>query len=91
VPHLQRKPSEYLGDHLWITSQPAEEFENPRWFNSVFEQFRKTGVAKNFMFATDYPHWDFDSPEEALPTTLSQQELDDILWGAASRLYGLTR
>jgi predicted TIM-barrel fold metal-dependent hydrolase len=91
VPHLQRKPSEYLADHLWITSQPAEEFEHSLWFNSVFEQFKTTGVAKHFMFATDYPHWDFDSPEEALPTTLSQAELDGILSGTATELYGLSR
>jgi predicted TIM-barrel fold metal-dependent hydrolase len=90
VPHLQRKPSEYLADHFYVTSQPAEEFENPLWFNAVFDQLRTTGVSKNFMFATDYPHWDFDSPDEALPTTLSQAELDAILWGTASTLYGLS-
>lgn len=91
VPHLQRKPSEYLADHLWVTSQPAEEFENQLWFSSVHEQFKTTGVADHFMFATDYPHWDFDSPEEALPTALSQAELDAILFGTANDLYGLSR
>jgi predicted TIM-barrel fold metal-dependent hydrolase len=89
VPHVKKRPSEYLRDHLFITSQPAEEFENAAWFDDVYGQFESLGMDDNFMFATDYPHWDFDSPEEALPTTLAPEKLDRMLWGTASKLYGL--
>jgi uncharacterized protein len=89
VPHVKRRPSEYLRDHLFITSQPAEEFENAMWFDDVFGQFESIGMNDNFMFATDYPHWDFDSPEEALPKTLAPEKLDRMLWGTASELYRL--
>ena len=41
------------------------------------------------MFATDYPHWDFDSPDEALPRSLPAETLEDIRWRTANRLYGL--
>jgi predicted TIM-barrel fold metal-dependent hydrolase len=89
VPHLQMKPSEYLARHLWFTSQPAEEFEDARWFADVFGQFQDLGLGDHFMFATDYPHWDFDNPDEAMPD-LPQDALERMIWGTASELYGLT-
>ena len=29
VSHLQRRPSEYMRDHFWFTTQPIEEPEQP--------------------------------------------------------------
>jgi predicted TIM-barrel fold metal-dependent hydrolase len=41
------------------------------------------------MFATDYPHWDFDAPERALPSVV-RGELRDAIMGANARaLYRL--
>jgi predicted TIM-barrel fold metal-dependent hydrolase/nitrite reductase/ring-hydroxylating ferredoxin subunit len=58
VPDLERRPSEYIADHIWCSTQPIDEPENPRHLKRIFEEF---GMG-NILFATDYPHWDFDNP-----------------------------
>ncbi len=67
VPHLKKLPSEYFAEHFWITTQPMEEPENPRHFVEMLEQ--APWMQDRLMFSTDYPHWDFDAPDEALPKT----------------------
>jgi predicted TIM-barrel fold metal-dependent hydrolase len=41
------------------------------------------------MFATDYPHWDFDAPDMALPTGLDADLKRNILAENARILYKL--
>lgn len=89
VPHLDRRPSEYLRDHFWFTTQPIEEPQDPRWINALVDQFDRSGMAEKLMFSSDYPHWDFDSPDEALPSSLPVDVRSRILAGNASALYGI--
>ena len=65
VPHLKRKPSEYLAEHFWVTTQPMEEPPVPEQFLEMLDM--APWMQDRLMFATDYPHWDFDNPLEALP------------------------
>ncbi|HEY7202263.1 MAG TPA: amidohydrolase family protein [Candidatus Dormibacteraeota bacterium] len=48
-------------------------------------------LADRLLFATDYPHWDFDSPAQSLPGELSKEARAAILAGNACDLYGLPR
>ena len=41
------------------------------------------------MFATDYPHWDFDTPANSLPRGLSEVQRHKVFAGNAIELYGL--
>jgi predicted TIM-barrel fold metal-dependent hydrolase len=41
------------------------------------------------MFATDYPHWDFDAPDQAFPVRLPNDLKDRILRDNAYALYRL--
>jgi hypothetical protein len=40
-----------------------------------------------FMFASDYPHWDFDDPLVALPPSLDDARRTKIYSGNARALY----
>jgi predicted TIM-barrel fold metal-dependent hydrolase len=88
VPHLQRRPSEYLADHFWYTTQPMEEPENAAWFDDVLEMFEASGMRDKLMFSSDYPHWDFDEPD-ALSKSVSDDQARRILGENASQLYGI--
>lgn len=86
APYLRRRPSEYMHDHVWFTSQPVEEPDDPEHFLQVLEH---GNLLDRVMFATDYPHWDFDSPKMALPRVFSLEQRANIMAGNACRLYGL--
>jgi predicted TIM-barrel fold metal-dependent hydrolase len=88
VAHLERKPSEYIRDHMWYTTQPMEEPENPKWTESVFASFEASGMADKIMYSSDYPHWDFDEPT-AMPVGLSKEFKRAVIGENASKLYNI--
>jgi predicted TIM-barrel fold metal-dependent hydrolase len=85
VPHLKRAPSEYLREHFWVSTQPMEEAEEP---DHLMETMGWVGF-DHIMFASDYPHWDFDDPLLALPPALDQERRSNILSENARALYRL--
>ncbi|HEY3080250.1 MAG TPA: amidohydrolase family protein [Chloroflexota bacterium] len=86
VPHLKRAPSEYVREHCYWSTQPMEEPHQSRGFLEMLEQL---GLDDNLMFASDYPHWDWDSPEGAFPIRLPDELRDKIYYQNARRLYRL--
>jgi uncharacterized protein len=86
VPHLERLPSEYIREHIYFTTQPVEEPPDPRDFTQLLDDL---AMDDKIMFATDYPHWDFDAPDQAIPTNLPPETRRAILAENARALYGL--
>ena len=82
---LDRRPSDVFREHFWFTTQPIEEPDDPQQLVAALEF---TGMTDRIMFASDYPHWDFDSPAMALPRAVPKELRAKIMAGNACRLYG---
>lgn len=89
VSHLERRPSEYMREHVWFTTQPLEEPENLGETNALFTMFEETGLAERLMYSSDYPHWDFDSPFESITQAHPIERRRRILGENAGKLYGI--
>ncbi|MPZ59283.1 MAG: amidohydrolase family protein [Rhizobiales bacterium] len=84
VPHLKKAPSEYIRQHFWVSTQPMEEPDDPE---HVIDVMNWIGM-DHILFASDYPHWDFDDPFLALPPKLTAEQRGMIYSGNAQALYG---
>jgi predicted TIM-barrel fold metal-dependent hydrolase len=58
-PLLKRLPSEYLGDQVFIGSQPIE---TPLHMSHLRATFEMLHAKDSVMFASDWPHYDYDEP-----------------------------
>ncbi len=83
LPWLKRAPSEYMKTNVWFTTQPIEEPE-PR--SQLAEAFDWIGWDR-ILFATDYPHWDFDDPAHALPIKMTDEQKRAVFRENAFRVY----
>ena len=83
TPWLKRLPSEYARDHVRLSTQPLEQ---PRRRDALWPALADIGAGDMLMFASDYPHWDFDDPTIL---RLPEDWQEGILDGNARRLYGL--
>ena len=86
LPHLRRPPSEYVREHVWMTTQPIEEPPSDAQFLGLLEQL---DMDDRILFATDYPHWDFDAPDRTLPSALPRDLRVKIMGANADALYRL--
>jgi uncharacterized protein len=60
VPWVKRSPSEYVFDHVRLTSQPALDPPNQKQLEWMLEMMNADQV---MLYSSDYPHWDADEPE----------------------------
>jgi uncharacterized protein len=85
TPWVKKPPSEYVFEHCLFTSQPMELPDKPRRLLTILEWAH---AERTLMFASDYPHWDFDSPEMALPA-MPDYMRDRVLTENARELFRL--
>jgi predicted TIM-barrel fold metal-dependent hydrolase len=74
-PHLRRPPSEVMRERFWFTTQPMDEPEKPEY---LLDTLQDMNMNDRIMFATDYPHWDFDAPDRSIPRTIKGELRDAI-------------
>ena len=79
--------AEYVRQHVFFCTQPMEEPENPQHFYDLLEMFGD--AVSQILFATDYPHWDWDAPDQAFPVRISPELQRQIYFENAARLYKL--
>ena len=84
VPHLTRAPSEQIRQQVWVSTQPMDE---PERGAHLIDTLGWIGWDR-ILFASDYPHWDFDDPRQALPGQIPAERRAAIYGGNARALYG---
>jgi predicted TIM-barrel fold metal-dependent hydrolase len=64
IPWVTRPPEEYVKDHIRISTQPLEEPSGD--VRDLYTVLNTVHADEFLMYASDYPHWDFDNPKAAL-------------------------
>ena len=85
-PGLKKLPSEYFKD-MYYTAQPMERPDDMALLQHTFET---VNAETQLLYASDYPHWDFDLPSTIydLPF-LSEKAKRNILGENALKLFKL--
>jgi uncharacterized protein len=85
-PALKAKPSEYIRK-MYFAAQPMER---PDDLSALEQTFKMIDAENHLMYASDYPHWDFDLPSVIydLPF-LSDQARKNILGETAKNVFNL--
>jgi len=75
VPWVAEPPFDVIRKHVRLTIQPADAPDDPAQVATLIEQL---GCDDMLLFATDFPHWQFDG-DDVLPPGLSAPLLQKIL------------
>ncbi|MEM7125608.1 MAG: amidohydrolase family protein [Chloroflexota bacterium] len=81
TPWVKRPPSDYMRDHIRLSVQPIGSPPEPDFILQTIEQMESDAM---LMFATDYPHWHYDTDEEAWPFELPEP-LHSNIWSKNAR------
>lgn len=85
VPWIKKLPSQHCRERLRLSTQPTEDINGEDWGKLI----DLMGTDDILVFSTDYPHFDFDDPNAAIPRSLPSGTRDKILWKNAADFYGL--
>jgi predicted TIM-barrel fold metal-dependent hydrolase len=70
---------------LRLSTQPTEDIASQDWMKLI----DLMGTDEILVFSTDYPHFDFDDPDAAIPKSLPATTREKILWRNAAAFYEL--
>jgi uncharacterized protein len=85
VPFLKERPSHYA-KMAYFGTQPIEEPERPSDYMRLLELI---GNFDSVVFASDWPHHDFDHPSKILSYPLPAEVKNKIMYENAARLFSL--
>ena len=71
---------------MYVTTQSIEEPPQAGDFLRLLEHF--DGMADHILLSTDYPYWDMEDPDVALPPLVPEEVQAGIRYDNARRLYG---
>jgi len=89
VPVLSKRPSEYIRDQYYFTTQPLGHTENAE---HLAMQLEIAGGADTILFSSDHPHPDFDPPSELfgpLRSRFDEDEIRGMMGETAADVFGL--
>ena len=75
----------FRSEHVWLTTQPMEE---PEPKARVLDAIGWIGWDR-LLFATDYPHWDYDDPRHCIRFQMTDARRNMLFRDNAKALYGL--
>jgi predicted TIM-barrel fold metal-dependent hydrolase len=85
LPHLTEPPSDVIRRHFAFTTQPLDE---PERRGQLLEILTQLGMDDRVMFASDYPHWDFDDPRRVLTeSAIGAERRRQVLSSNANRFF----
>ncbi len=85
TPWVKRLPSEYLRTNLRYGSQPMPTLPNPSDMDTFLRWLNADEI---LVFASDYPHWDWDEPATFMLGE-SAERRDRIMYRNAAAMYRL--
>ena len=86
VPFLEKRPSEYIRERMWFATQPIEEPDDPKDLVAAIDL---VGGPERILFASDWPHHDFDHPRVILKLPMPQEAKRKIMGENAMELFGI--
>jgi predicted TIM-barrel fold metal-dependent hydrolase len=85
VPWVKKLPSQHCRERLRLSTQPTEDLSGAEWMKLI----DLMGTDDILVFSTDYPHFDFDDPNTAIPSSIPEPTREKILWKNAANFYEL--
>lgn len=81
---LTEAPSAIIRRHFYFTTQPMDEVDSA---DHLMATLRHLDMDDHVMYSTDYPHWDFDAPDRALPAAITGELRTKIMRTNAEHVF----